>query len=196
MFRLGLGFESGLVSNGVAGSQEPALGAWDPLTWGGDITFSNGNRTASTVDVAGGSGAGTLPHSSGKYAIEFTFIYGSDPVDVETSAGLFGEGDLFAQIQADGRIADETATYTDLGIPISTGGKARILVDLTAGKMWFGNESGFVGNPEAGTGASYTFPSGTEFAPFGGVYSVDGITAAIVTINPSYTSGTFQAWNS
>lgn len=184
---------------------------WDAASKTAGITLSNSDLTATTASDAGYEYAKGLPsRNSGKRALKFTLAYGGVALlDGEIHAGLAADSWDLASLPersgyamtGDGFIfaTDGMGNYTstDLGLPVLTGEWFALLIDEATGNGWVKTAAGSgAGNPEAGTGAHFTFTPGTAFIPACSIYSADGSTPASVTLDPTYSSGTYAAWDS
>lgn len=151
---------------------------WDPAHLTGGVVLSNGNLSASLSVDTGGEARSTSAKSSGKWAVRVLTSYGGAPGDAEV---ILGFGEISLQFGNSG-----TLVVADTALVL--------LIDIDAGKAWFGNDAGVSGDPEAGTGEGATFASLAPYF-FVQLYSLDNLTPAIATIDPAYSSGTFAAWS-
>lgn len=211
-------YATNAIGDGPSAESNPATTpaaagtVWDAASKAANITLSNGNLTAATLDDSSTEGAKSLPsRNAGKRALKFTVTYASgDATNYECVSGLvidtfdtsttdpsrFGfctAGDGYI-LKMDGMGG---STFTDLGLPVASGGWFALLIDETAGKGWLKTADGSgAGDPEAGTGEHFTFDPGTAFTAGCTLWSIDTVTPTSVTLDPTYSSGTFAAWDS
>lgn len=184
-------------------SVSAASTTWDPASKTAPVTLSNGNLTATTTDqVVEALMKGTVSHSTGKYALKFVCVFGAPASSEECGVGVVPAtwdastntpsiADIGMYVGNDGFYIP---AFIDLGLAITTGGYLVCAVNFDTGKIWFGNAGGYSGDPEAGTGEAITFTPNTALIPMGAGYSDGGGTVS-VTLDPTYTSGTFAAWS-
>lgn len=209
-----LGFLSMLRRRGSSSSGAPVAVTWDPAQIDEAIgALSNGNLTFTTTQEAlYASCRSTTSRSTGKYAIEATFNYPSDaefgeiafgaatavwddPLDSQSDEFLGSESTGYSLVP-DGGMYLGDGNYVVGDKTVADGGKARLKIDLDDGKGWFGNESGFNGDPEAGTDPDFTFTPNTPLYIGATLYSFDEPSPTSIVLNPTYTDGSFGAWES
>lgn len=184
----------------------PAGTVWDEGT-ALNTTVAGGGLVASTTNDSIAH-AKTLPaRSIGKRAIKFTasfvdavgtcglgFVANSWDVTNEYPGAATGGGVAYYN---DSQLLSEAWSPATISLPFASGEDGFGYVDQASGKGWFDNESdSTAADREAGTNPHFTFPPGTSLVLAFDAYSADGITPTSITLDPTYTSGTFAAWDS
>jgi len=176
--------------------------AWDSASKSATAVLSNNDLTFTTTDqVTGDQVKSTTAHSSGKYALKFVCTFGAPASSEECGVGVAPATydpatntpfitDVGLYVGNDGLYIP---SFLDLGLEIASGEYLTCAVNFDTGKVWFGNASGYVGDPEAGTGETATFTPNTSLVAIGSAYS-DGGDPVSATFDPAYSSGTFAAW--
>lgn len=197
-----LGSRLGPGSDEDGGGAGPVVVSWDPANKGSAITLSGGNLIAATLDI-GGIGT-TVSHNSGKYVIRclFVFIPGSDAAQrigiasaawIDSDHGPGFSADSYGLTASGFKINNNTTE--DISRPFASGEYGIAWVNFNTGKIWFGTSvGGPSGDPESETGEAYNFTPNTAMQAAGEICSDNGIFIAIGTLDPTYTSGTFNAW--
>lgn len=165
---------------------------WDPTRiMSGDyaVVLGNGNRTATQVTAAGVSKEvhGTTVRTSGKfyYEVAFTRTGGTSGTVFNAAAGVEWEDPNSPYIANTGgagssafgwsnnSVIGKDGAYVSFSEGFVSGDVLMIAADLDGGKVWFGKNGTWVGDPGAGTGAAFTdikSGTGTEFAPQASIY--------------------------
>jgi hypothetical protein len=196
------------VGGAGGGSQSPDVAfTWDPTNKSAAINLTNGNLSASTVSDIQARAASTSQISTGKRMFTMAGTFSTDPswngdvsfgvalttfdTSVEDYVGLTADswGCFFS-----GTTQHFGDSSQNILSPTLTGGTMKCAVNFDSGKIWFGNDSGWAGDPEAGTGEAWTFTPTTPLLIAYGADS-DGV-PVVLTMDPTATSGTFAAWNS
>lgn len=190
------------------GSSPPAEGTtWDEANKTTNVELSNGNLTASTVsgDDECTRSNRSIP-TTGNTAVKVTLDYGAtdagdQPIGVGLSHVEDGIRDFQASLFCDGAAYDVVGEELEANVPITSGDPAYIYIkqDIGGGLGggWFDNDSQTTAaDREAGTNPHFTFPTGSEFVVGLPCYSPDEVTAISGTLDPTYSSGSFAAWNS
>jgi len=155
----------------LAGSATPPAGThvqWNPSDKHADIVLSNNNLTA-THDGASADtwivARATRAHSVGKYYFEQKWISGYVGMGLalasSTLSNFLGSAVGSAGYYTDGNVwvgGGSTAT----GAAIASDEWGGLAVDFDAGKAWVRNITGWIGDPEAGTGNTISFTPNSE----------------------------------
>jgi hypothetical protein len=178
--------------------------AFNPSDKSADINLSNGNLTASRAAGTGWRSVRSVAgHSSGKW-------YGEINIDTNSSSNggiIFGIGKSTASLSsycgsdANGwglqsnnsanRITYHNGSPTNISLALAgAGSKVQVAIDLGSGKVWFGVNNTWSGNPAAGTGEAYSGISGTLYL----MASHDDTGVITLTNNYSPPSG-FSVWD-
>lgn len=179
----------------------PAAGVtWDAATKSAATTLSDADLTAATTSGSNSVARTASIIDSGKVAIKFTAnceIPSNEEIEAGITAAEWG-GDADGSPRTNGfRLT--TAGYVngvDIGRPVGDGESFFHLVDIDAGKGFVGNAQGFNGDPEAGTDPDYIFTPGRAFCIFGLMYSSSGESTTALTLDPTYSSGSYGSVNS
>lgn len=182
---------------------------WDSALTPGGLTFSNGDLTVTRTSGDPNQYRwvpSTVSRSVGKRYFEVRAVVSGDVVGETAAIGLTDAGyDLESYIGSDG--IESVGYYANGSIwhdgsAIDTIGSygegdwTRCAVNFDTGQAWFGNESGWDGNPAAGTGPTWTFTPNTElFAGFGLWVLDDQITANFGQVSFHFAPPAgFSAW--
>ena len=155
----------------IASARRHSAGeAWDPANTFGTWTFSNSDRAADSATNA--AVLSLNGKSSGKryFEITWTVITANYASTVRHDAGLQSQAvapslgsvrgvNASAYNRAGAIFVDnvQVATYTAL----AQGDTILCAVDLGTGKIWYGRNGVWNGDPAAGTGEAGTMPAGT-----------------------------------
>lgn len=145
---------------------------WNPLVPSG-LVFSNGNKDATSDAGNWRQTYSTLSFASGKFYFEVYLkshsnYYGigvaqATTVGHTTTAALGGAANEWALLydgSADLRLGNNALfSNSGLGLPATTD-IIQVAVDADAGKVWFGKNNTWIGNPSAGTGEAFNSLSG------------------------------------
>lgn len=147
---------------------------------GGDLVFSSSSGTWNSVRGTQGKAAGKWYF----YVRLTSFPGGSNIIcGVGTTSASTGN---YPGSNSSGWGVQDNGALTNGGIVGSAGiswaanDYVQIALDVAAGKLWFGKNGTWVGDPAAGTGSSFTGVSGTLFPLVG---SATGSSAAGGTCN-------------
>jgi len=148
---------------------------FDPATADSDAVFADSNRTVTFPSLALGTARSTVGVTSGRWFLTCTVL------DISTLRWAFGVVQSTATLadydpgtDADGwfligngqkRNNGTAASY--LGSSLADGDVAMMLLDADAGKIWWGKNGAWAGDPDAGTGEAYSGLSGTLHFAFG-----------------------------
>ena len=180
--------------------------AFDTGQVGGSApTFSNGNLTITGPASSQASVRTTTSKSSGKHYFEMrctgpanNLIHKVGVIQSGTiPTELGGSANSYSYYRANAFDGSYYHNGSPSGSPptIPANGIVMVAIDIDAGKLWFGVDGTFQGDPAAGTGAAFTGVTGDVW-PAGGV-SVD----AVITYRPNAASqtysppGGFSAWS-
>jgi hypothetical protein len=191
----------------------PAVAAvtWDANTDTGSIDLTGGNLTATQNDVAGSEATvfctigraaglfyfeGKIAHAELDNAEDFQFglVASISGYPADTFVGAYnpsmGYGDS-------GQLYQNGAGGIGTAAGYSAGDYIGIAVNQTAGKAWVRTPAGWVGDPVAGTGASFTFTPGTLLYPAVSMYFLnESFTANFGGSGFHYAAPTgFLAWD-
>ena len=179
---------------------------WDAATKGADLTLSNGDLTGTTTQYDNWAAVrSTNSHSSGKYAITGVFTYPGDPWDGEVAFGFCTEGfDTIASVNpltnalcwslvaGGGGYHDSNNTVCGQVLTTEAG---FLYIDFDAGKMWLDNDTqATAADREAGINENFAFAPNTEFYAFCSLFSNDPPLPVSLDFDPTFSSGTFLAW--
>jgi len=165
-----------LAAPGGGGSTVYAT--WNPSDKNSAVTLSGNDLTAQVLDNANSiaSVRATLSKASGKYYFEVTINSGSVASGNECWLGIANSTQTLAS-QAPGGSVNSWAygnaggfRYNGAGGSSSTyasGAVVMVAVDLGTGRIWFGKDGTFSGDPAAGTGAAFSSVTGSIFPIFG-----------------------------
>lgn len=167
----------------------------NPLDYVADgSTISNGNLTISNSTSGYARVRGTIGLSSGKWYFRckvgsvnsaFPFCGIQNSVTPLPTGVTLGNGTDNWCIKANGyAIYNGVDTSTGLG-SYAANDYMDVAVDVGAGKVWFGKNGVWSGNPDAGTGAMYSGLTGTLFPVLGETYPSTSITADFQTSAPA-----------
>lgn len=152
----------------------------DTGNWG--VLLSNGNRTVTAVTAQnnGKPVHGTTRRNSGKLYYEAKFsttgaVFNA-AVGVEWGTGATvastGGSSSFAYGWSNNAVVGNNGTYTGFSMGFIGGDVLMVAVDLDAGKLWFGKNGVWVGDPVAGTGQAYNIiTAGRTHSPQASIYS-------------------------
>lgn len=192
----------------------PAGVKWDATKKHASALLSNNDLTATRAvnNSLGPRVRATNPHSTGKRVIKIVGVFQATADWEELEVGLVTAAWDYADTGSLDYTHDATAyvilwdgytyvgnsatgTWVALTISALSGQAMYIFVDFDAGKIWFGDGIGPSGNPEAGTGAAQTFTPNTPLyiAARLGFQTSTNTTSA--TLDPTYSSGSFAAWD-
>lgn len=164
-----------LLAYGASGPPATYSG-WDGTVIAG-VVYSNSNRTATATSVSGLSRVvkSAVTKSTGKFYIE---------LQVQQSGGGFlgigfrtgATGTFLGNNTAgwgfwDGYPSDERAYHNNSftayasGTDWLSGARMGFAIDMTIGRIWVRRGATFIGDPVAGTGATWSFTPGASFAP-------------------------------
>ena len=171
-----------------------------------NVTLSNGNLTASSVDDAEyGYAVGTRGHDTGKHYFEILAAGTATPDDEEVTLCLVDDSYDIAdgqnsahiwRVTSYGFIYHQGDSPVDLGFSVAAGQSFGLWYNADTGKIWVGNAADELsGDPEAGTGESLAITAGTNLRPAVELYASAPPTAVSATLNCEDASGTFAAWN-
>ncbi|MFT3805418.1 hypothetical protein [Arenimonas sp.] len=185
----------------VGGGDPPAATTWDANNMTANTTLSDGDLTASSAsDVAPGEVKTTTSRSSGKRAARFTLNYGEGQFVgfgvAAVGALVPGQNNYLAALFQDGYFDIAEEGSNDIGLTVPTGGDGFIYYDPALGYVWVDNASDSTASDrEAGINPHYTV---TPFAPLALITNLGSAEGAAVsaTLDPTYSSGSFQAWDS
>lgn len=200
----------------------PAGVTWDAAHKGEDLILSNGDLSVTMPGLFTNGGAGeivrsTTSRSTGKAYAEILWTSSDAPENSYPAIGLvsstftafkpstsnyeyLGGSDAFGPTWGCYKYggAYHNDVYNDLSADIPNfldiGKVGRIAVDFDAGKIWFGDEDGWSGDPAAGTGEALTFTPGTELWLAAQVYD-DSVSTpnSVLTANFGATAFDFAA---
>jgi len=181
------------------------------MKWGAKndlATFSNNDLTMTTTQGDHwGNARSSIAHCSGKRTFQLNLApaipnveeivvgFGTPSVDISEGGGGVhgGQSNAFQSwcIADDGQKTHGNE-YADIGLASAT--MLRGFVDFDAGKVWFGNESGTAGDPEAGSGEAFEFTPNTPLYVVASIYVSSPPGSVSATLAPGYSSGSFAAW--
>ena len=138
------------------------------------ITLSNGNLTATNSTAASlwRSVRAVTGKSSGKYYFEFFIDQLNATSNFDMMVGVATTvptvnnwlgNDAQGWQYADNGNKGNGGTLTAHGAAFNTGNTVNIALDLDAGKIWFGVNGTFTGDPVAGTGEAFSGITGTIY---------------------------------
>lgn len=192
-----------IIQGGGSPPAEPTT--WDPADKTANVTLSNGNLTASSVDSAEyGYVIATRGHNSGKRYFEIPVAGTATPEDEEVTAALAFEGwspndgdtSGLYRITSNGFVYHGGDTPINLGFSVANGDSFIVYYNADTGKIWVGSSAEELpGDPEAGTGETFTIPANTMIFPAGEIYASAPPTAVSATLATTAGSGTFAAWD-
>ena len=139
-----------------------------------NTTFTNGNREIINTSSTAENAFVSIPFpTTGKTYVEFTLVARSSS-STAPSFGLtpkpysaFGGGDHI-YLTPDGAAGDEYDLYIDTSLTtqdymvIAVGSVVQIAYDADTGKVWFGDDNTFVGNPAGGSTQAGTLAASGE----------------------------------
>lgn len=137
------------------------------------------NRAIATGKVAVAIACAFVSASGGSV---LTYLFGGNILDPE----------FVVEVTPDGMAASTLLEPFDTGRPITTGQQRRFKIDGESGKVWIGNNAGFDGDPEAGTGETLSVPPGLQWHVQA---FLTGNPAATATLVPTYSDGSFVSLN-
>lgn len=200
-----------LLSESADGDAGPVFAAWNPADKYADLVLSSGNLTVnSTTSVWGGVRA-TQGKSSGKWYFETT-------IDVETGTSnrhigvansswalsvllgyeLAGAGWGFRDSGANGASYYNKSATAFTGLTNNTGDVVMVAFDMDTGKLWWGVNGIWSGDPSAGTGEAYASLAGTLYPALSLIGITDqitanfGATAFMYTVPTGFNAGVFE----
>lgn len=191
------------------GGGDPPLAdtVWDVTgNPGENVTLSNGDLTASSVDdTEYGYAVGTRGHDAGKHYFKIAAANIATPGDEEIALCLVNDSYDIAdgqdsphiwRIAASGMLYHQGDSPVDLGFTVSDGESFACWYNAVTGKIWVGCvQQELAGDPEAGTGESFSITAGTNLRPALEIFASAPPTAVSATLNCADSSGTFDAWN-
>lgn len=184
-------------SLGFVKPSAPAAPVWNPADKSSNITLSNGNRTATLSSVGFCSVRATSSKSSGKWFFEA--VYGTTngvliglsssalnvtnqyAGQIANSVGYQQSGDVFI---GDSKVASYS-TYT-------TGAAIGVAIDFSAGKVWFGLNGSWNGDPATNSGGISFSPSAAMFPTFSPANT--GISSTLRVPTSFTVPSGFTAW--
>lgn len=150
---------------------------WNPSTKGADMVLGNGNLTATCILYDPYAAVESTPLvATGRRYLEYVPVFG-DPDDAELTFGVAtaaydpslqqvpGTLSTAWYLTTNGKVMHSGAYLIGTSHAMRTmvsGAISRMAVDFAAGKVWFGNRLGFVGDPTAGSDPEITF---TPYTP-------------------------------
>lgn len=179
-----------------------------------DSAFASANNTITnsdrTVEYTGGATGGlvfsSIGHRRDKYYVEFLIDNGNTTA-LNLGVGLVAADQAFTSTDYVGKASNSFAywssgvtkqnnTDTAVANTYTTGDVVQMAVDFQAGKVWFGKNGVWYGNPEAGTFQSYTFTVNRAFFPAVSCYTPNRkVTIKAAAADQTYVPPRdFSAW--
>ncbi len=198
--------------NGDILTAQPTV-TWNSADKHADITLSGGDLIATQTTSGNPRNVrGTFAYNSGnawtgkRYFEAQKNVSGNDALlavigvcrsgqSLTTLIGSAGGAGYGAALLANGDASEGGAT-TATGKPVAAAEWAGMAVDFATGKAWVRDSTGWVGDPEAGTGNSFTIPTAVDIYPCCG----GGTTGDQITVNFGATAfqyaipAGFEAW--
>jgi hypothetical protein len=165
--------------------------AFDPSAKSG-MDLSNGDLTAEpTTSLAWGTVLSVLSVTSGKYYVEvyvdsennglMLFGVGNEDTDENTPCGNSPDSWAYyvGGLNPYKRTDSSNESY---GSNCTTGDYMQMAFDADSGKIWWGKNDAWNGDPEAGTGEAFTV-SGSEWWVMLSLYEYSGLTQCTVALD-------------
>jgi len=189
---------------------------WNPADTGANITFSNGNLTASKA--SGNSSwttvRGTASNNSGKKYFEITATTGTQYFEFGAAAaggsladhlGALGVTSFGEDVRSGIEQQETTFAPAGLGLGVwpgfTSGQTVGFAVDLDGGKVWVAPNGTYTwynaaSDPAAGTIQPWNFTANTALFPGCSLFGSDSVAATLTTTAPfAFTVPTgFSAW--
>jgi hypothetical protein len=189
----------------------PAPFEWDEDATAGTVIIFNKNRSACTEFSGGGGslnshrGRSNKPLGEGKRALRLIVSYPGMASQQEATVGLVGaDWDVSTQrldqsppmglmLSANGNLM-LNSELIETEIVFGSGDDVFVYYDKPTGKGWADNQFDLTASDrEAGTNPTFTCAPGTDLYAAYGLYCAVGGNPPSVTVDASYSSGSFAA---